>query len=99
MLSQVNSKSYTSGRYVKQLVGFTFLTAYRPHRFFVRQNFVSSSEFCFRGCKDGTNAPALCQHIYDEMGCDWNMPGNYGSGFDQCGGDTGEVCLKFQSKS
>jgi len=53
-------------------------------------NFVSASEFCFRGCKDGPNAPALCQHIYDEMGCAWNMPGNYNPGFDQCDGDSGE---------
>lgn len=53
-------------------------------------NFVSDSEFCFRGCKDGTNAPALCQHIYDVMGCEWNMPGNYNPGFDQCDGDSGE---------
>ncbi|KAI0293369.1 hypothetical protein B0F90DRAFT_1941084 [Multifurca ochricompacta] len=53
-------------------------------------NFVSSSEFCFRGCKDGPRAPALCQHIYDVMGCYWNMPGNYGKGFNKCAGDTGE---------
>ncbi|CDO71123.1 hypothetical protein BN946_scf184844.g127 [Trametes cinnabarina] len=54
-------------------------------------NFVSDSEFCFRGCKDGPNAPALCQHIYDVMGCEWNMPGNYAAGsFDKCLGDTGE---------
>ncbi|OSD05160.1 hypothetical protein PYCCODRAFT_1450700 [Trametes coccinea BRFM310] len=54
-------------------------------------NFVSDSQFCFRGCKDGPNAPALCQHIYDVMGCMWNMPGNYDAGsFDKCLGDTGE---------
>ncbi|KAF8270466.1 hypothetical protein EI94DRAFT_1770838 [Lactarius quietus] len=53
-------------------------------------NFVSASEFCFRGCQDGAQAPELCQHIYDEMGCDWNMPGNYDTGFDQCDGDDGE---------
>ncbi|KAH9060325.1 hypothetical protein EDB83DRAFT_907050 [Lactarius deliciosus] len=53
-------------------------------------NFVSATEFCFRGCKDGPNAPALCEHIYDVMGCDWNMPGNYGPGFDRCAGDSGE---------
>ncbi|KAI0045028.1 hypothetical protein FA95DRAFT_1561593 [Auriscalpium vulgare] len=53
-------------------------------------NFVSDSEFCFRGCKDGPGAPALCQHIYDEMGCEWNMPGNYNGGsFSQCRGDSG----------
>lgn len=53
-------------------------------------NFMSNSEFCFRGCKDGTNAPALCQHVYDVMGCGWNMPGNYNPGFDECDGVSGE---------
>jgi hypothetical protein len=53
-------------------------------------NFVSATEFCFRGCKDGPGAPALCQHIYDVMGCEWNMPGNYAAGFDQCLGDSGD---------
>jgi len=53
-------------------------------------NFVSDSEFCFRGCKDGPGAPALCEHIYDVMGCFWNMPGNYDTGFNQCAGDSGE---------
>ena len=53
---------------------------------------MSATEFCFRGCQDGPNAAALCEHIYDEMGCDWNMPGNYDAGvFEQCAGDTGEV--------
>ncbi|KAI0821903.1 hypothetical protein BC628DRAFT_1328512 [Trametes gibbosa] len=54
-------------------------------------NFVSATEFCFRACKDGPKAPALCQHIYDVMGCAWNMPGNYAPGsFDRCLADTGE---------
>ncbi|OBZ67650.1 hypothetical protein A0H81_12195 [Grifola frondosa] len=54
-------------------------------------NFVSDSQFCFRACKDGPNAPALCQHIYDVMGCFWNMPGNYDAGsFERCEADTGE---------
>ncbi|KAI0676230.1 hypothetical protein C8Q78DRAFT_961321 [Trametes maxima] len=54
-------------------------------------NFMSASEFCFRACKDGPKAPALCQHIYDVMGCAWNMPGNYNAGsFDRCLADTGE---------
>lgn len=56
---------------------------------------MSDSEFCFRGCKDGGNAPALCQHIYDEMGCMWNMPASYDAGvFEQCAGDTGEVIIR-----
>ena len=56
------------------------------------QNFMSATQFCFRGCRDGPNAAALCQHIYDEMGCEWNMPASYDAGvFEQCAGDTGEV--------
>jgi hypothetical protein len=27
------------------------------------------------------------------MGCEWNMPGNYGTGFDTCQGTSGEVSL------
>ena len=57
------------------------------------QNFVAADEFCIRVCKDGPNAPALCQHIYDVMGCFWNMPGDYSSdSFDSCKGESGEVC-------
>ncbi|GJJ15048.1 hypothetical protein Clacol_009323 [Clathrus columnatus] len=32
--------------------------------------FVSAGQFCFRACV-GPRAAQLCQHIYDEMGCDW----------------------------
>ncbi|RPD54926.1 hypothetical protein L227DRAFT_510766 [Lentinus tigrinus ALCF2SS1-6] len=54
-------------------------------------NFMAYNEFCIRACKDGPKAPALCQHIYDVMGCDWNMPGDYSAGsFDSCQGDSGE---------
>lgn len=53
-------------------------------------NFVAYNEFCIRGCKDGSKAPGLCQHIYDVLGCAWNMPGNYDAGvFENCKGDTG----------
>lgn len=55
-------------------------------------NFVAADQFCIRGCKDGPKAPALCQHIYDTLGCFWNMPGDYDAGvFEKCKGDTGEV--------
>lgn len=61
-------------------------------------NFMSDSEFCFRACKDGPRAPALCQHIYDVMGCAWNMPANYNPGvFEGCKGDTGEVRVSTTS--
>ena len=55
------------------------------------QNFVAQGEFCIRACKDGPAAAALCQHIYDLMGCRWNMPGNYNAGFDTCNGESGKV--------
>lgn len=64
-----------------------------------QQNFVAFNEFCIRACKDGPDAPRLCNHIYDVMGCEWNMPGNYGEGFDQCKGDTGEVRFALYSTS
>lgn len=54
-------------------------------------NFVSADQFCFRACKPAVNAPTMCQHIYDVMGCEWNMPANYSPGvFEQCLGDSAE---------
>jgi len=54
-------------------------------------NFVSDTEFCFRACKPGPKAAEWCQHIYDVMGCEWNMPANYNPGvFEQCLGDSGQ---------
>ncbi|PPQ96841.1 hypothetical protein CVT26_006010 [Gymnopilus dilepis] len=53
-------------------------------------NFVAANEFCFRACKPSPQAPTFCQHIYDVMGCAWNMPGNYDVGFTSCHADSGE---------
>ncbi|KLO06690.1 hypothetical protein SCHPADRAFT_882570 [Schizopora paradoxa] len=53
-------------------------------------NFMSDSEFCIRACI-GDDAATNCQHIYDVMGCMWNMPANYDAGtFESCEGDSGE---------
>jgi len=50
-------------------------------------SFISAGEFCVRACT-GPNARENCQHIYDEMGCYWNMPANYDAGvFEQCKAD------------
>lgn len=52
---------------------------------------MSDAEFCFRACIGETDqAKAQCQHIYDTMGCHWNMPANYNPGFDECQGEVGE---------
>ncbi|KDR78590.1 hypothetical protein GALMADRAFT_244033 [Galerina marginata CBS 339.88] len=51
-------------------------------------SFISDSEFCFRACV-GPRATSLCNHIYDIMGCFWNMPANYNAGvYEDCVGDT-----------
>lgn len=50
--------------------------------------FISDTEFCIRACYNGPDAERYCQHIYDLMGCRWNIPGNYdGPGFEQCQGE------------
>lgn len=49
--------------------------------------FMSDKQFCMRACT-GPNARENCQHIYDEMGCEWNMPASYSSGkFESCKAD------------
>lgn len=64
--------------------GSTFAPNMQYHEW---TSFISSGEFCFRACK-GPQAATLCQHIYDVMGCYWNMPANYDAGvFENCKGD------------
>jgi len=53
-------------------------------------NFMGADEYCIRACV-GPKAATNCQHIYDVMGCHWNMPANYDDGvFESCDGDAGE---------
>ena len=49
--------------------GNTFGSSLQYHEW---TSFISDTEFCFRACV-GANAATNCQHIYDEMGCYWNM--------------------------
>ncbi|SJX60347.1 uncharacterized protein SRS1_11661 [Sporisorium reilianum f. sp. reilianum] len=54
-------------------------------------NFMSYNQFCLRACW-GTRAAAQCEHIYDVMGCRWNIPANYEPGvFETCDGDVGQL--------
>uniref|UniRef100_A0A0S1MJK5 Secreted protein n=1 Tax=Phakopsora pachyrhizi TaxID=170000 RepID=A0A0S1MJK5_PHAPC len=42
--------------------------------------FIGSGVFCYKACDPaGPNAPQLCQHIYDRIGCAYNAPANYPS--------------------
>ncbi|MBW0496454.1 hypothetical protein O181_036169 [Austropuccinia psidii MF-1] len=50
--------------------------------------FLSYDEICLRACFNGPEASRYCEHIYDEMGCRWNMPARYDvAGFYECEGD------------
>ncbi|KAF7301027.1 hypothetical protein MIND_00666500 [Mycena indigotica] len=72
--------------------GVVFSSAFgQLQQIFEWTNFMDGQLFCFRACNPkGPNAPGYCQHIYDVMGCQWNMPGNYDAGFTSCQADSGE---------
>lgn len=85
-----HSQLYLTPALPSILLFFTTHHTHRPHP----QNFMSDSEFCFRACNPASkNAPTFCQHVYDEMGCQWNMPSaGYKQGvFERCSGAAGEV--------
>ncbi|KAJ3549863.1 hypothetical protein NMY22_g728 [Coprinellus aureogranulatus] len=66
------------------LYGNTFGTNLQYHEW---TEFISDGEFCIRACI-GPRSKQLCNHIYDIMGCYWNIPGNYDAGvFEECVGD------------
>lgn len=48
--------------------------------------FLLPDEFCIRACYNGPEAWRYCNHVYDLMACRWNIPGDYGPGFDSCKG-------------
>ncbi|KAH7920882.1 hypothetical protein BV22DRAFT_1020403 [Leucogyrophana mollusca] len=52
-------------------------------------NFMGGNGFCIKVCDPaGTNQQALCQNIYDRLGCAYNAPNNAQNGtFEVCQGD------------
>ncbi len=38
--------------------------------------FISYNQFCIRACYHKDGDKSWCNHIYDVMGCEWNMPAN-----------------------
>ncbi|KAF7330849.1 hypothetical protein MVEN_02424300 [Mycena venus] len=73
--------------------GIVFSNAFggQVEEIFEWTNFMGENNFCFRICDPkGSNPAAYCQHIYDVLGCEWNMPANYDEGFDSCHADSGE---------
>ncbi|KIK96645.1 hypothetical protein PAXRUDRAFT_138021 [Paxillus rubicundulus Ve08.2h10] len=80
-----NSESNTAG-------GLVFSSAFgQLEQIREWKSLVSYNQFCFRACKPSANASIMCQNVDDIMGCEWNMPGNYGAGvFENCLGDSAE---------
>ncbi|KAI6115584.1 hypothetical protein EDD16DRAFT_426331 [Pisolithus croceorrhizus] len=52
-------------------------------------NFIGANAFCIKVCDPAKNTgPALCQNIYDRLGCAYNAPNNARNGtFEVCDGD------------
>ncbi|KAJ9476867.1 Macrophage activating glycoprotein [Pseudozyma hubeiensis] len=69
--------------------------------FFISEwtNFMSYNQFCIRACW-GERADQQCEHIYDVMGCRWNIPANYEPGvFETCDGDIGQLAGIYGSST
>lgn len=53
-------------------------------------SFMGSNTFCFKVCdNNGPRAAALCQHVFDRIGCQYNAPAAYVDGvFESCDGES-----------
>ncbi|CAO1625170.1 unnamed protein product [Sympodiomycopsis kandeliae] len=75
--------------------GILYTTAHPESQgkpYFIREwtNFMSWNQFCLRACW-GERAARQCEHKYDIMGCAFNIPANYGDGFESCDGDIAQL--------
>jgi hypothetical protein len=52
-------------------------------------NFIGGGRFCFKACDPASpNAAHYCEHIFDRIGCDYNIPNAAKDGvFESCKGD------------
>ncbi|TEB20316.1 hypothetical protein FA13DRAFT_1672616 [Coprinellus micaceus] len=52
-------------------------------------NFIGGGRFCFKSCDPaGPNAAHYCEHVFDRIGCDYNIPNAAKDGvFESCKGD------------
>ena len=71
--------------------GLLFGNTFRPNmQYHEWTNFMSHNQFCIRACF-GPDATKYCEHIYDVMGCWWNIPANYDANvFESCKGAVGQ---------
>ncbi|KAH6885693.1 macrophage activating glycoprotein [Coprinopsis sp. MPI-PUGE-AT-0042] len=51
--------------------------------------FLGADKFCFKACDpSGQDDDKFCEHIYDRIGCDYNVPNNAQNGtFESCAGE------------
>ncbi|KAJ2915386.1 hypothetical protein MD484_g5027, partial [Candolleomyces efflorescens] len=72
--------------------GVLFSTAFggsTPAQVIEWHNFIGGNKFCFKACDQSKpNAAHYCEHIFDRIGCDYNIPNNAVDGvFEHCKGD------------
>jgi len=55
-------------------------------------NFMGGDAFCFKACDPANaNAADFCQHVFDRIGCAYNVPSNAQNGtFEACQGDNAD---------
>ncbi|CCV00023.1 unnamed protein product [Malassezia sympodialis ATCC 42132] len=56
-------------------------------------SFMDPKSYCLRVCKDSNSAWDYCKNIYDELGCNFNMPTgpDDGNDFESCEGDSAQI--------
>jgi len=72
--------------------GVLFSTAFgggEPKQVIEWHNFIGGHRFCFKACDPASpNAAHYCEHIFDRIGCDYNIPNAAKDGvFESCLGD------------
>ncbi|WFD40108.1 uncharacterized protein MJAP1_003093 [Malassezia japonica] len=59
----------------------------------LQNNFMDKETYCLRACPDGDSAYQYCKNIYDELGCNFNMPTTPDQlgVFESCEGDDAQI--------
>ncbi|WFD26958.1 hypothetical protein MNAN1_001947 [Malassezia nana] len=65
----------------------------------MQHSFMDAETYCLRVCKDSDMAWNYCKNIYDELGCNFNMPTgpDDGNDFESCEGDDAQIVGVYTS--
>jgi len=75
-----NGFTKSSGTFQQQLTSGTNTTGVGETQVIEWVNFIGNGLFCFKACNPSyPQATSLCNHIYDEIGCQYNAVANYGT--------------------